>query len=308
MTPSSPAPIVVAGATGTVGARVLAGLLARGTRVRAVVRDPSRIAPHPLVETIALSGPDLVDEAAWGRVLEGSQAVVSALGASVALNARGRASYLDVDVPVHRALAAAARAAGVRAGAYVSVHPAPGYDQTRYVQAHLEVERILGASLPALGVVRPTGIYSALEDLVDMAARGMGLVIGDGQARTNPVHPDDVSAAVLRALDDALAATSSTTAVGGPEVMTRAAIVEAAFAAVGRRPRLLHVPAAVFEVYGALLRPFHPRLGDLVAFFVAVSTHDGIAPAVGTKTLRDHFAARRLPKRTDKNALSAPTR
>jgi uncharacterized protein len=67
--------IVLFGASGMVGSRVLQELLARGHRVTAVVRDPSRVAKAPGVS--ALQG-DLTDAAKVASYLEGADAVISA--------------------------------------------------------------------------------------------------------------------------------------------------------------------------------------------------------------------------------------
>lgn len=293
---NTPAPlVVVAGATGSVGGRIIDRLLERGLRVRAVTRDAARVAPRGAMEVLVLRDSEVIDALAWEPVLRGSDAVVSALGASVALTARGRAGYLAVDVPVHAAIARAAQQAALRTGAYVSAYPGPGYDHTRYVRAHLEAERLLRAALPTLAVIRPTGIFSAFEQLVDLAARGNASVIGDGTARTNPIHPDDVADATVDALVRGLLdrAAPAPRAIGGPEILSRDDIVRAAFVAAGRPPpkRLRRIPPAAMRAVGTLLRPFHPRLGDLVEFVTAVSTHDGIAPAAGTRTLDAYLRA-----------------
>lgn len=73
--------------------------------------------------------------------------------------------------------------------------------------------------------------------------------------------------------------------------MTRADIVRTAFAALGKAPRLVHVPAGFMKAYAVALRPLHPRLGDFIAFAIRVSTNEAVAPAVGTRTLREYFDA-----------------
>jgi len=71
--PSRAAPLIlVTGATGTVGREVVRALLARGARVRALVRAPARAsALPPDVERVA---GDLGDPAAVARALEGTRA------------------------------------------------------------------------------------------------------------------------------------------------------------------------------------------------------------------------------------------
>ncbi|MDR7275176.1 NAD(P)H-binding protein [Catenuloplanes atrovinosus] len=60
--------ILVTGATGTIGRPAVAGLLARGVPVRAMTRDPRRIAPADGLEVVAadLDDPDSLRKAATG--------------------------------------------------------------------------------------------------------------------------------------------------------------------------------------------------------------------------------------------------
>src|SRR5580700_11623003 len=67
--------IVLFGASGMVGSRVLRELVARGHKVTAVVRDPSRVATGPGVT--AVQG-DLTVASRVPSYLEGADAVVSA--------------------------------------------------------------------------------------------------------------------------------------------------------------------------------------------------------------------------------------
>lgn len=279
--------VLLAGATGAVGRAALGLLGARGVRVRTLSRDPGRAA------AIAGAIPGGVDvriadarrPAALRGALDGVDVVVSCLGASVSLGLRGRAGYFHVDVPAHEHLVAEARAAGVRRLVYLSVFAAPGYDHTRYVRAHLEVEsRIRGAGIDSV-VVRPTGVFTALGDFLAMARWGIASLPGDGQARTNPVHPIDVAEALVDAIDGG----PEVVEIGGPEVLRRDDLVGLAFAALGKRARIAHVPPAIFKASAWVMRPLHPRLGELLEFAVAVSTSDGVAPAAGRRRLEPWF-------------------
>ena len=100
---------------------------------------------------------------------------------------------------------------------------------------------------------------------------------------------DDVAHAVVASLHEG----PRDLAIGGPDVLTRAQVLQAAFDALGKRMRAVHVPPWVFRMQAAMLRPLQPRLSELFEFVAAVSTHDGIAPVYGQKRLVDWFAAPR---------------
>src|SRR3954451_8811167 len=92
------------------------------------------------------------------------------------------------------------------------------WSQTGYVRAHEEVVAALSGSGLSYGVVRPTGMFPVFDPFLAMARRGVAWIPGDGRARTNPVHPDEVADACVQVLtqDD-----DSSLMASAPEVLTR---------------------------------------------------------------------------------------
>ena len=88
---------------------------------------------------------------------------------------------------------------------------------------------------------------------------------------------------------DACEGTEREIAAGGPEVLTRNQMAEAAFEAVGRPVKLQKAPLVVAKVAAVLMRPFHPRMSQMTAFIASLSEHDVVAPVRGTKRLVDYF-------------------
>ncbi|WP_437289493.1 SDR family oxidoreductase [Sorangium sp. So ce406] len=278
--------ILLAGATGAVGLELLRLLRARGHFVRTLSRAEGNAARiYGLASEVVVA-----DAAAPGAVagaLDGIDVLVSCLGANVSMSLRERRSYHDVDVVANTHLLEAAKRSGTRRFVYLSAQPGPGYAHTRYLAAHLQMEERIRASGLAFSFVRPTGIYTALNDMITMARAGLGVVVGDGLARTNPVHPVDVA----EALAEVLAGGPDVVPVGGPDVMTRDEVMRLAFDAVGKKGQIVHVPAGVFRATSVLLAGFHPRLSDLLEFVAAVTASDSVAPARGTRPLRAWFEA-----------------
>ena len=67
------------GATGGTGRRVLTRLVAAGHRVRVLVRDPAKLPPLDGARVVVVVG-DVLDSAAVGETVAGSQAVISVVG------------------------------------------------------------------------------------------------------------------------------------------------------------------------------------------------------------------------------------
>lgn len=273
------------GASGALGREVVALLQARGFDVRALGRSPARLAALGADEAWAA---DLTDAAALRGCCAGVEAVISCAGASMALGGfRDRRSFEEVDAAGNRKLLAEAERAGVGRLVYVSLFGASGLLVTEYARAHERFVAALRASEVPHVVVRPTGFFRTVGELVGMVRRGVGVVVGPGEARTNHVHEADVALACV----EALSGEAGEVAIGGPEAFTRRELVELAFAAVSKRPRIVHVPPAVLRAGASLARLVQPRLGGLLHFGVEVSLVDVVAPAVGTHRLEPYLRA-----------------
>lgn len=276
--------ILLAGATGAIGHEVLRLLRDQDFFVRSLSRSPKNAERiRSLASEVVLA--DATHAESLGEALKDIDVVVSCLGANVSLSLQERRSFQVVDVLANSNLLDAAKRFGVKRFVYLSAHAGPGYDHTRYMRAHLDVEERIRASGLSFSFVRPTGVFSALGDLVTMARMGFGSVAGDGQAKANPIHPLDVAELLAEAVMEG----PETIEAGGPEVLTREEVMRVAFEAVGKKPRIFHVPAWVFKMNSAMMGLFHPRLSDMLEFVAYVATTDSVAPIRGKRTLRPWF-------------------
>jgi uncharacterized protein YbjT (DUF2867 family) len=217
--------------------------------------------------------------------------VFSCVGASVLPTlGRGWRGFGAVDWPANRTLIDAARAAGAGRFVYVSVYHHPDMRRLAYVDAHERVVDHLRASGLPFAVLRPTGFHSALASFVDLAARGFIPEVAAGAARTNPIADQDLA----ELCDAALASPERALEIpcGGPEVLSRRAIGELAFAAAGRAPRFRRVPAALMRAGALIGRPLHPRIAQFAAFLAHISSVDLVAPPHGRPLLEEAFTAR----------------
>ncbi|MBZ0234619.1 MAG: NAD(P)H-binding protein, partial [Deltaproteobacteria bacterium] len=233
--------IAVAGGTGALGRRVIDRALTAGHTVRLLTRDPARI-PADLRGRVTPVVGDARDGRAAVELAQGADVLFSCAGASVMMErGRGWRGYGAVDTPLNTALVDAAVAGGRPRVVYVSVFHTPAMRRLAYVDAHERVvERVVASGLPH-AIVRPTGFFSAVTaSYLGLARSGALPEIGDGSARTNPIGDDDLAAVCLAAIESdepALAVDA-----GGPDVVTRHAIAEMAFAAARTEPRYRRVP------------------------------------------------------------------
>lgn len=277
-----PKRVLVAGASGVLGSRVAAELLRRGWFVRGLTRAAARA---PKVSEVRVG--DALEPQTLAGAADTMDVVFSALGASVSASmSAGWAGFTSVDVRANRALIDEAKRAGVKRFVYVSVHHTPQMADTPYIRAHEEVVKLLERSGLDFAVVRPTGFYAALaEALLDLARKGAVPSLGSGQTKSNPIDEGDL--AVLCA--DACEGGERFVAAGGPQVLTRDQMAELAFEALGKPVKLKRAPLGVAKVASVVMRPFHPRMAQMVAFIASLAEHDVVAPAKGKRTLLEYY-------------------
>lgn len=269
-------PITVFGGTGFLGRAVVRHLVAAGTPVRVAARHPA--AP----ETPGGGGSgeaclaDVRDDAAVARAVEGAAGVVNAVGLYVE---RGGATFDAVHVEGAARIARHAREAGVERLVHVSGIGADARSRSRYVAARGRGEVRVRAEHADAVILRPGVLFGPgdafLRTLASLTRLPVIPLFGDGGTRLQPVHVDDVAAAVGRALD-VPGATGRTYELGGARVHTYRAIVEAVLAHHQRRRPLLPVPFVAWRLLAALASalPAPPLTRDQVALMEADSVVD----------------------------------
>lgn len=269
--------VLLAGSTGAIG-REAAVLL--------------REAGHELITPTRASGVDALQPETLRGLCDEIDVVVSAMGGSVALGGPERRPYAVTNTQANRNLIAEALRAKVGRFVYVAAHKQAGYEGTAYMQSHEAVVEELRDTKLRHTVIRPTGVFTALAPFADFARKGFVPLIGDGSARTNPIAASDVARAIVENLMEGPASVS----IGGPEVLTRRGIAEAAAKAVGKQPFFVTMPVGVARFNAKAAGAFNKRVGELMAFAGAVSVVDCVAPQYGSQRLEEYFAgiAKRL--------------
>ncbi len=276
-----PKRVVIAGATGYLGRHLVAEYLGRGWQVRALVRPGKSPVLPP--ETELFEAQATQPETLVG-LMEGADLAISTLGLT---RHAGDVTYNDVDYGANKTLLDAAMAAGVPRFAYVHVltrapvRCAVIDAKSRFVAA------LQAAPIQSL-VIRPTGFFSDMREVFKMAARGRVWLLGPGRMRLNPIHGADLARAIAEAEERG----ETDAEFGGPDVFSLNEIAGAAFAALGTRPRITHLPRWPARAVLALMRPVSPqRIWGPFEFFLAIVAGDAdmVAPAHGDRHLREFF-------------------
>lgn len=252
--------ILLTGATGFVGRRLLRQLLAAGVpaaALRCLVRDRDAALQSGLPGSSLCCG-DVTDAAGLQRVVDGVSLVFHAAGQVKAFRRRG---FLDVNAGGTAALAAALRARAPRARlVLVSSLAAAGPsidgsgtdappERCQPVSCYGESKRqgelaALGAGLETV-IVRPPAIYGpgdAATRLLFRQARAPLAALPWRKAPLSIAHVDDVVAVLVAA---AAAPAGAILPIDGPERTDTHALLPLFAAACGRRLRTVRVPAAL---------------------------------------------------------------
>jgi nucleoside-diphosphate-sugar epimerase len=195
--------LAVTGANGFVGRHLLAEAARRGVEAVGVVRSP----PAQAVVTRAGGRPALVpslEAPALAEAFAGADAVVhlAQIGAE-----RGEARYESVNVAGTRAVAEAARRAGVPRAAFLSGLGVAHYGMRRrctnpYFLSKLAAELVLLRSGLGVAIFRPSYVVGPGSELIPVLLRDMEAGepierIGDGAYRMQPIAVDDAAALLL---------------------------------------------------------------------------------------------------------------
>lgn len=135
--------ILVTGATGYIGGRLVPRLLEAGHRVRCLVRDPSRLRDRPWVSSVEIVAGDVLQPEGLVQAMKGVD-IAYYLVHSLA----GGSDFHQRDLTAAGNFATAARAAGVRRILYLGALAEPGPE----LSEHLRSRQQTGDALRAAGV------------------------------------------------------------------------------------------------------------------------------------------------------------
>ncbi len=234
--------VLVTGASGYVGGRLIPQLLAKGLHVRAMARRPEALADRAWAQDVEIVKADATDPEATARALDGVDVayyLIHSMGS-------GR-RFESLDRRSARIFGKAAREAGVRRIIYLgALHP--NKDE---LSPHLESRRESGEELLASGV--PTivlqaaiavGHDSASYEMIRYLVKRLPLMVAPRWIENDiqPIGIDDLLYYLLGALDipDDV---NRTFDIGGPDVLTYRAMMQRFAELSGRRrPPVQAVP------------------------------------------------------------------
>jgi uncharacterized protein YbjT (DUF2867 family) len=248
------APVLVTGATGYVGGRLVPRLLEAGYRVRCVARSATKLAARPWANDprVQIVEADLADADATATALQGCPAAYYLVHSMVATGP----SYAEADRRLAESFATAAARAGVGRIIYLGGLGEQGPGLSEHLASRREVERVLAAGPVPITVLRAAmiiGAGSASFEILRYLVERLPVMITPRWVTTSsqPIAIANVLAYLVACL--AVPATIGRTLdIGGPEVVTYLQLMRIMAEERGLRRRLV-IPVPVLT----------PRLSSL---------------------------------------------
>jgi len=264
--------VTVFGGSGFIGRHVVRALLKRGWRVRAAVRRPDlagHLQPLGMVGWVQPVQANLRNRPSVDRAVEDADAVVNLVAI---LAETGRQRFEAVHVFGARAVAEAARAAGIARLVHISAIGSDADSPSDYARTKALGEQAVFETIPTATVVRPSIVFGPEDHFFNQFA-GLAQVlpalplIGGGHTRFQPVFVGDVATAIADAVEGK-AKTATVYELGGPEIRTFRECMELMLEEIDRKRLLVPLPwplatfaAAILQFLpGKLLTPDQVRL------------------------------------------------
>jgi len=260
--------VLLIGGTGMLGGAIAEELVARGERVRALVRSGKRVARLRGLG-VELEVGDMLDLRALRRALRDAHAVVTTAQGNPLnrgqpmrrVDGQGNQQLIDLACQLHvpqfvfiSALKADAGAATVPQLAY-----------------KLAAECALRTSGMSYTVIRPSSFQETFGDgfapfkrLIETA--GIGMTLGNGRGKHSFVSIQDVARATALALR-APEARNQIVPVGGPEDLSYREAYHRIAQITGRRITVVSIPRPLLALGGMLAKPVLPELSGFFSFF-----------------------------------------
>lgn len=278
--------VTVFGGSGFVGRHVVRALARDGWRVRVACRRPDLafyLQPLGRVGQVMAVQANVRHPESIAAALRGASAAVNLVGI---LAETGAQKFATVQAGGARAIAAAAKAAGIDNVVHISAIGADPESLSAYGRSKAEGEAAMLAEIPSAVILRPSVIFGPEDDFFNrfatMARYFPVLPIVGADTKFQPVYVGDVAHAVAAALAGR-AKPGAVYELGGPEVKSFAKIVDYVLEVTQRERRILKLSFGAGRLMAALMQTLtklsfglFPKLLRMTQDQVELLKHDNV--------------------------------
>jgi len=248
--------VTIFGGSGFLGRNVVRALCKRDYRIRVAVRRPELagyLQPSGKVGQVHTVQANLRYPASVEAALRDSHVVINLVGV---LTEGGQQTFDAVEAKGAETVAKAAAAAGASL-VHVSAIGADAKSPSRYAKAKAAGEEAVRAAVPSATIFRPSLMFGPEDQFTNrfaaLARISPVLPLIGGETKVQPVYVADVATAIADAVDGKANA-GATYELGGPDVLTMRAIIEAILAITNRERMLIPLPFGLARFKANFLR------------------------------------------------------
>jgi uncharacterized protein YbjT (DUF2867 family) len=272
--------VTVFGGTGFVGRRVVRHLSDATATVRIASRHPARSAGDNAEQIVA----DAHDERSIEAAVAGADGVVNAISLYAE---HGGDTFHSVHVEAAARIAGVARRAGIKRFVHLSGIGADAASPSPYIRNRGEGEAAVQAAFPGAVVIRPAVMFAPDDAFLTTILRLLRTLpayplFGDGRTRLQPVHVDDVAAAIAQVLRQTQKP-YPIYELAGPRVYSYGELLRTIARTAGLRPVLVRIPFAFWDAAAGLAEflPHPPLTRNQVELMQIDTTASDSRPGFG---------------------------
>ena len=240
--------VAVTGANGFVGRHVIPQLLLRGHDVRALISErpgAEKELPGSGGRPVDVRRADVRKPETLRGAFDGIDAVVH----TVAVPTERKQKFAEVNVAGVAHVVAEARRAGVSRIVHMGALRADPASPYPYLRSKGEGEALVTGSGISHVVLQPSLLFGEGDDFFPRLAFSLAFPIvpvpGDGKARFQPVHVDDIAQALVAAIERR--EISGVHEIGGAEPVTYDDMLAETMRGTGKRRATLHLPVPLMK-------------------------------------------------------------
>ena len=263
--------IVVTGGSGYIGSQIVQELATAGEAVRVMVHNRERARQEGRLQGLSVEWVegDVTRPETLAAVMDGASAVIHTV--AIAIEKDGR-TYEAINYGGTVNVVDAAKAAGVKRFLNMCQLGAAAGLPYRFLASKGKAQDYVAQSRLDWTAFRPSTVWGPDDEFANSFARLIPLtpiifpIIGDENARFQPVWVGDVASAVVKSLNDP-ATIHQEYELGGPEILTLEQIERRTLQALGRKRTLIPVPMGLINLAVAameLLLPSPPVTRSLL--------------------------------------------
>jgi uncharacterized protein YbjT (DUF2867 family) len=272
--------VTVFGGSGFVGRRVVRHLSDSTATVCIASRHPARAEGDNVEQIVA----DAHDERSVEAAVAGADGVVNAISLYVE---HGGDTFHSVHVEAAARIARVARRAGIKRFVHLSGIGADAASPSPYIRNRGEGEAAVQAAFPGAVVIRPAVMF-APDDAFLTTILGLLRTLpayplfGDGRTKLQPVHVDDVAAAIAQVLRQAHRP-YPIYELAGPRVYSYGELLRTIARIAGLRPVLMRIPFGFWDAVAGLaeILPHPPLTRNQVELMQIDTTASDSRPGFG---------------------------